>query len=114
MTTKHTPGPWHVVAFLDEHDRRGRNVLVSEDTPGAKFRVHAAHFTPAYGIPVREDAHLIAAAPEMAQQLRHTGSFLVALERIFPLSTPHDVKANLAAEIAAIDAALAKAEGRET
>lgn len=74
--TKHTPGPWHIVAHLDEHDRRGRNVLVSEHTPGAKFRVHAANFCPAYGIPQVADARLIAAAPDMLAALEHAYAML--------------------------------------
>jgi hypothetical protein len=71
-TPQHTPGPWNTVAYLDERDRRGRNVLVSGDVEGAKFRVHGRNHTIAYTVPNKADARLIAAAPEL----------LAALERI--------------------------------
>ena len=68
----YTPGPWSIVAYLDEHDRRGANVLVSEGTLGAKHRVHSRNHCIAYTVPRLEDARLIAAAPDLLAALLRT------------------------------------------
>ena len=60
-----TAGPWSVVAHLDEHDRRGRNVLVSDDTPGARYRVHGPNACVAYGVCTLDDARAIASLPDL-------------------------------------------------
>lgn len=67
---KHTPGPWSIVSYLDEHDRRGRNVPVGHDVPGARHRVHAANLTVAYTVTHIEDARLMAASPAMRKALQ--------------------------------------------
>lgn len=70
MNGAHTQGPWSTVAYLDEHNGRGRNVLVTEGTKGALHRVHAANHCVAYTVPSLADARLIAAAPTMRDYIQ--------------------------------------------
>ena len=70
----HTKGPWSIVSYLDEHDRRGANVLVPHETKGARHRIHSANHCVAYTVPTLEDARLIAAAPEMLEALKTIAS----------------------------------------
>lgn len=64
-----TPGPWSVVSYLDEHDRRGRNVVVSHDTPGARHRIHSANHCVAYAVPNYDDARAICDADARIAEL---------------------------------------------
>lgn len=67
MNQKHTPGPWSIVSYLDEHDRRGKNALVTHNTQGARHRVHSANHCVTYTVPTLGDARLIAAAPDLLE-----------------------------------------------
>lgn len=67
--SKHTPGPWHLVSYLDEHIRLGRNVLVGDDVEGAKHNITAANWTVALNVPNVADARLIASAPALREAL---------------------------------------------
>jgi hypothetical protein len=67
MSTKHTPGPWHV----DEDDRPGmswnRHIYSSATDHAVCFMAHSG------GVDAERDkatAHLIAAAPELLDALR--------------------------------------------
>jgi hypothetical protein len=100
MKYRHTPGPWHVLKFDDVA------LLVCAEDRSANDEWEIA--TP-HGPDFRANAHLIAAAPELAAACR---AFLAACEdaaRIYGDQMPATggmVQAALAARTA-----LAKAEG---
>lgn len=98
MSTKHTPGPWQLADndIVVGRDRTIRKIVtVSKSSFGKKI--------PEY----RNNAFLIAAAPEMLEALRETRAILAAH---CLMSDPTD-KGGAAMRV--IDAAISKAEGRK-
>ena len=115
MSTKHTPGPWEISA---KYGRRsdGSIAIMTKTPEGEKIPVAYANLTADVPAKVRQEmscdeeseanARLIAAAPELLYTIRAAKRWLETMLD-FPEHRPaaHTM-------INAIDAAIAKAEGK--
>lgn len=103
MSDRHTPGPWMVSDILDN----GRNCVITNH-PDAEVIVGTGSML------TRADANLIAAAPDLAADLREAAATLRRYEALHRAKgTPEsDAKADVNAALAArFEATLAKATG---
>jgi hypothetical protein len=111
--SKHTPGKWHRLIGEADHGhpiyKPGRVVvrIVQERASGQADFVRVALVDSDRPL---DDARLIAAAPEMLDELQTTRSLLVRLHDGCSVLTSEAITL-LGAEIDRIDAAIAKARG---
>lgn len=94
---KHTPGPWHVMKGWDERS----------------WMVDSANGTPIAAVSdtrlnARENARLIAAAPELLAALKG----LIQEEFVFENAQSPNIRAVVSRRVNAALAAIAKAEGK--
>jgi len=102
---KHTPGPWSV-----ELNKRAWGWV---EVKGPSFAVHGP--TQATDLRLSDevrrvaDAHLIAAAPDLLEELKRTRDDLMNIKAFCTLDATREAISRM---IQRIDAAIAKAEGR--
>lgn len=113
MTTKHTPGPWHV-GDLAAPNLAGRNALVY--APSGYAVADAKVFHCKFGVPEMEaNARLIAAAPDMLEALE--GLLLVEpttrSDLAWEMLTIHEKARRYDQALERIKSAIAKARGED-
>lgn len=111
MAGQHTPGPWYW--FSRTINAPGEPRVEVQETEGMKFMVGAngqgfAHTVGLSGGVDVANAHLIAAAPELLEALKH----VVAAERAFIEDTNGAWDDEVGRAVIAAEAVIRKAEGR--